>query len=265
MGVLVQNNIGYKIEVIMKALTLLGIILLSNLHVLTSDPSKSIDHLKKKSANPEVVKKHSAKTDTEHHEFKQKKEFHLENDETATEKKNLDLQGKIPKDADLTTHSTLTTSFTSSEAKDSEKGALDTKTDKKDKEPKSLKVRERKRKIKEHESKDSNDSESKEKPKTSHSKSMAKDSSAASSERVEDSIKHSIVEHEGKADDTPMKENSLKEKEKSPKADAVKDENTKHDSKEKEKSPKADAVKDENTKDDSKESKTKSDKKNAKK
>merc|ERR1712243_143729 len=79
---LVQNIIDYKIEVTMKALTLLGIILLSNLHVLTSDPSKSIDHLKKKSANPEVVKKHSAKTDTEHHEFKQKKEFHLENDES---------------------------------------------------------------------------------------------------------------------------------------------------------------------------------------
>merc|ERR1712135_76467 len=116
-------------------LTLLGIILLSNLHVLTSDPSKSIDHLKKKSANPEVVKKHSAKTDTEHHEFNQKKEFHLENDEKATEKKNSDLQEKIPKDADLTTHSTLTTSFTSSEAKDSENGASNTKTDKKTKNP----------------------------------------------------------------------------------------------------------------------------------
>ena len=116
----------------MKALALLGIILLSNLHVLTSDPSKSIDHLKKKSANPEVVKKHSAKKDTEHHEFNHKKEFHLENDEKTIEKKNSEhKQEKIPKDKDLTTHSTLITSILSSQAKDSENGASkNNKTDK---------------------------------------------------------------------------------------------------------------------------------------
>ena len=60
-------------------------------------------------------------------------------------------------------------------------------------------------------------------------------------EQKEKSPKKDAVKNENK-------KHGIKGKEKSPKADAVKDENTKHDKKEKKKSSKADAVKDKNKK-----------------
>ena len=50
----------------MRLSLILGIVFLSNLQFSTSDPSINIDHLKKKTEHPEVVKKHSAKKDNEH-------------------------------------------------------------------------------------------------------------------------------------------------------------------------------------------------------
>ena len=215
-------------KVIMRFMLILAIVLVFHLNLSKSDPSKNIDHLKKKGDHPEIVKKHSAKREVEHHEFNHKKGYHLgeDGDEKNKNKKMEIHKTKVTGDSS-TTSSTLSTKIIHNKEKDSDKEEIKTTViANQDKMPKSQKVKDSKKKTRHEEAKDAKILKSKDKENGKSHQLVEKDS-AASSERVEDSTKKSSVTHQKDSNNTSQPKKSSKEKGKSPEADAVKAEKSK--------------------------------------
>jgi hypothetical protein len=216
------------------------LIVIVNVHVLRSDPSINIEHMKKTEARNNTVKKHPAKLD-HHHEFNHKKEF----------RRGKDLSDSDEKKKTETNPTKLTTDFvTPSTVKDNqtEKGttilALATANvtsitetpDGKHKEPKAEKVKGNSKKTMVEDEEDANVTKSdgnKEKESNKSTLKSEKTTDAVTqtdkdtaTETTKASTMKEIQEESSKKKKIKSSEVSSEESEKSPKADAVKVQST---------------------------------------